>query len=130
MYKRQVLLSSHLLSEVEIVADELVMIGRGRIVAQGTKGELLAPRGTRVVSVDDTALELVLADAGLTVQAFDGFLVVEADPAVVGRLALDARVALVELGAHGAAGLEQMFLELTAADSRSVREAALASSAA
>ena len=114
----------------QIVADELVMIGRGRIVAQGTKGELLAPRGTRVVSVDDTALELALADAGLTVQAFDGFLVVEADPAVVGRLALDARVALVELGAHGAAGLEQMFLELTAADSRSVREAALASSAA
>ena len=42
----------------------------------------------------------------------------------------DARVALVELGAHGAAGLEQMFLELTAADSRSVRDAALASSAA
>ena len=37
-----VLLSSHLLSEVQIVADELVMIGRGRIVAQGTKGELLA----------------------------------------------------------------------------------------
>ena len=127
---RTVLLSSHLLSEVEIVADELVMIGRGRIVAQGTKGELLASRGTRVVSVDDTALELALADAGLSVQAFDGFLVVEADPAVVGRLALDARVALVELGAHGAAGLEQMFLELTAADSRSVRDAALASSAA
>ena len=42
-----VLLSSHLLHEVEMIADEMVLIGRGRIVAQGTKAELLAGRTAR-----------------------------------------------------------------------------------
>src|SRR4029453_6748484 len=43
-----VLLSSHLLHEVEMIADEMVLIGRGRIVAQGTKAELLQTSGTFV----------------------------------------------------------------------------------
>ena len=43
-----VLLSSHLLHEIEVVADDLVVIGNGRIVAQGTKAELLASTGTHV----------------------------------------------------------------------------------
>ena len=43
-----VLLSSHLLHEIEVIADDLVVIGNGRIVAQGTKGELLAAAGTFV----------------------------------------------------------------------------------
>ena len=41
-----VLLSSHLLHEIEVIADDLVVIGNGRIVAQGTKAELLAAAGT------------------------------------------------------------------------------------
>ena len=41
-----VLLSSHLLHEIEVIADDLVVIGNGRIVAQGTKLELLASAGT------------------------------------------------------------------------------------
>src|SRR4029078_2482033 len=41
-----VLLSSHLLHEIEVIADDLVVIGQGRIVAQGTKAELLAFAGT------------------------------------------------------------------------------------
>ena len=40
-----VLLSSHLLHEVEVIADELVVIGRGKIVARGSKHELLAAAG-------------------------------------------------------------------------------------
>ena len=43
-----VLLSSHLLHEVEMIADDMVLIGRGRIVAQGTKAELLQTAGTFV----------------------------------------------------------------------------------
>ena len=43
-----VLLSSHLLHEIEVIADDLVVIGQGRIVAQGTKAELLAAAGTLV----------------------------------------------------------------------------------
>ena len=49
-----VLLSSHLLHEIEVIADDIVMIGNGRIVAQGTKTELLQAAGT-VVRAADTA---------------------------------------------------------------------------
>ena len=48
-----VLLSSHLLHEVEMIADDIVMIGRGRIVSQGPKAELLRTAGT-VVRARDT----------------------------------------------------------------------------
>ena len=47
-----VLLSSHLLHEVEKIADDLVLIGRGRIVAQGTKRELLQTRGAYVEAIE------------------------------------------------------------------------------
>src|SRR6185503_3536115 len=52
-----VLLSSHLLHEIEVIADDLVVIGNGRIVAQGTKRELLEAAGTLVRSSDRGALE-------------------------------------------------------------------------
>ena len=53
-----VLLSSHLLNEVELIADEMILIGHGRIVAQGTKEQLLAGaehRSTHVMSLDNDA---------------------------------------------------------------------------
>ena len=49
-----VLLSSHLLHEIEVIADDLVVIGNGRIVAQGTKAELLEAAGTLVRTSDAT----------------------------------------------------------------------------
>ena len=51
-----VLLSSHLLHEIEVIADDIVVIGNGRIVAQGTKAELLAAAGTVVRARDIAAL--------------------------------------------------------------------------
>ena len=60
-----VLLSSHLLREVEVIADQLVVIGDGKIVAQGAKAELLAATGTLVRAVDPEALAEGLAAAGL-----------------------------------------------------------------
>ena len=56
-----VLLSSHLLNEIERVADEIIVIGHGTIVAQGTKDELLAGAGTFTRSTDDEALLGALA---------------------------------------------------------------------
>ena len=52
-----VLLSSHLLHEVEIIADEIVLIGRGRIVSHGTKAELLQGSGTLVRAEDQGQLD-------------------------------------------------------------------------
>jgi ABC-2 type transport system ATP-binding protein len=117
-----VLLSSHLLREVEAVADQLVVIGSGRIVAQGSKVELLAGGGTLVRAVDSQVLRDALDRAGLAVTATtDGGLLVQAEPAAVGQVAAQAGAVLIELRPAESAGLEQMFLTLTAGDS--VREA-------
>jgi ABC-2 type transport system ATP-binding protein len=118
-----VLLSSHLLHEIEVVADDLVVIGNGRIVAQGTKAELLASAGTLVRTRDVPGMSAALTAAGVehAPSAAAGgadTLRVEADAELVGSIALDARIALLELRAAEGAGLEEMFLELTADDQR------------
>nr|WP_296068620.1 ATP-binding cassette domain-containing protein [uncultured Actinoplanes sp.] len=117
-----VLLSSHLLREVEAVADRLVVIGSGRIVAQGDKEELLAASGTLVRALDPGALDMALAKVGLAgTRTTDGGVIVPADAEVVGRAAAEAGLVLLELRPAGSGGLEQMFLTLTAGDS--VKEA-------
>src|SRR5690606_23709114 len=113
-----VLLSSHLLHEVEVIADEMVVIGQGRIVAQGTKAELLQTAGTFVHAVDDAALASALEASGTTVERTPRGLRTDAEPAEVGKIALDAGVALVELRPADGAGLEEMFLQLTAETQR------------
>jgi ABC-2 type transport system ATP-binding protein len=110
-----VLLSSHLLTEIEIIADDIVMIGQGRIVSQGSKAELLAASGTVVRAADIPALRQALAAAGVsTTVSDDGSLRTDADTAQVGRAAYDGGVVLTELRNADSGGLEEMFLELTA----------------
>ena len=113
-----VLLSSHLLHEIEVVADDIVVIGNGRIVAQGTKEALLAAAGTLVRARDLGALSKALADAGAPSTSTGDTLRTDASPELVGDVALRARIALTELRAADGAGLEEMFLELTAASQR------------
>jgi ABC-2 type transport system ATP-binding protein len=109
-----VLLSSHLLREVEIVADDIVMIGRGRIVSQGSKAELLKGAGTVVRAREREGLERALRHAGLdTTHTQDGAVRTDAEPAVVGLVAREAGLALTELRTADG-GLEDMFLALTA----------------
>ena len=110
-----VLLSSHLLHEIEVIADDLVVIGRGRIVAQGTKAELLEAAGTVVRSAERDRLAVALAASGIHhTPTDDDALRTEADPELVGKVALQAGIALRELRPADGAGLEEMFLELTA----------------
>ena len=114
-----VLLSSHLLHEIEVVADDLVVIGNGRIVAQGTKEELLAAAGTVVRTPEAPALSHALVAAGVANKLSpDGTIRTDADPALVGQVALAAGVPLTELRSADGAGLEEMFLELTAESQR------------
>jgi ABC-2 type transport system ATP-binding protein len=123
-----VLLSSHLLHEVEALADQLVIIDHGRIVARGTREELLAGTGTLVCAEEEAALQAALDAAGLAArQASDGGLLVDAQPEAVGRAALAGRVALSRLGPAGGSGLDQLFFDLTGGDADAVadlREAA------
>ena len=110
-----VLLSSHLLHEIEVIADDLVVIGNGRIVAQGTKADLLEAAGTVVRAAGLVDLERALFAAGIAYTASgDGALRTDAEPALVGKIALEAGLALTELRSADGAGLEEMFLELTA----------------
>lgn len=114
-----VLLSSHLLHEIEHVADRLVVIGRGRVVAQGAKDDLLRRAGTFARSDDDAALASALHAAGIAaVPLATGGLDVEAEPAVVARAASAAGIVVTELRAADSRGLEDLFLELTADDAR------------
>ena len=110
-----VLLSSHLLNEIERVADELVVIGHGRIVAHGTQDELLAGAGTYTRSTDDDALLGALAAASIAAQRTPtGGLQVDAEPVAVGRVAAAHQIILTELRGGDSRGLEEMFLDLTA----------------
>jgi ABC-2 type transport system ATP-binding protein len=109
-----VLLSSHLLHEVDAVADQLVIIGRGKIAARGSRAELLTDAGTLVRARDEASLVAALDAAGLAGRSDgEGGLVVNADPEDVGRAALAGGVALSHLAPSGAAGLEQLFFDLT-----------------
>ncbi len=113
-----VLLSSHLLHEIEVIADDIVMIGNGRIVSQGTKTELLHAAGTVIRAADLDSLQRALHELGIATSMLkDGALCTDADPTLVGKVALVAGVALTELKTADA-GLEDMFLELTATSQR------------
>ena len=111
-----VLLSSHLLTEVQAVADQLVIIGGGRIVAQGSRDELLAGAGTLVVAADDDGAggradrRRASAPCPPPTAASSS----TPTPEAVGRAALDGGVALTRLGPSEGAGLEQLFFDLTA----------------
>jgi len=110
-----VLLSSHLLHEVEALADRLVMIVGGKIRAQGDKRELLAGAdGVVVRAADRSALEGALQRAGITTTVTsDGALLARADVAAVGAAAAAGEVPLLELRAAADGRLEELFLSLT-----------------
>ncbi len=109
-----VLLSSHLLHEVQQIADELILIGRGRILASGTMDTLLSHQGARtlVTAEDGALLSAALSQEGVAFEPADTGLRVELDPTGVGRIAARHSLVLSELRADGG-GLEELFLELT-----------------
>jgi ABC-2 type transport system ATP-binding protein len=118
-----VLLSSHLLHEVDVIADRLVIIGGGKIVAEGSRDELLSGAGAQVEADDDEALGRALADAGLAARSADGGgYLVDAEPRAVGAAAQKGGVALVHLAPAGDAGLEQLFFDLTSGDGNEKEE--------
>jgi ABC-2 type transport system ATP-binding protein len=109
-----VCLSSHLLHEVERIADELILIGHGRIVAQGTKQELLHARGAYVKAVEHEQLLDALHREGITAVPSGDGLRSDAEAIQIGKVAAMNGITLVELRPADGAGLEELFLELTA----------------
>ncbi|WBB67261.1 ABC transporter ATP-binding protein [Micromonospora sp. WMMD812] len=115
---RTVFVSSHLMSEMENCADRLVVIGRGRLVAEQSLAELSA-RSTRtsvlVRTPDPAALTVALTAEGATARPDGaGVLTVTGLTATrVGELAFAHRIPLHELTTR-TASLEEAFMELTA----------------
>ncbi|GAA0394624.1 ABC transporter ATP-binding protein [Microbispora corallina] len=111
-----VLVSSHVLSEVEQTVDNVVIIARGRLVRQGTLTELTSNGRSvvRVGAVNAAELGPALETAGGAVERVeDGLLRVRGLTAEeVGRIALDRRVALREL-VEERTDLQKVFLDLT-----------------
>jgi ABC-2 type transport system ATP-binding protein len=110
-----VLLSSHLLHEIEVIADDLVVIGNGRIVASGAKADLLASAGAIVRTTELHLLAEALSAQGVASSYVgpDGLLA-QADAEMVGRTAFATGVLVLELRPADGTGLEEMFLQLTA----------------
>lgn len=112
-----VLLSSHLLNEVEIVADEIILIGGGKILAQGSKAELLRASGAYAKATDPAALEQALRLGGVPIRTSNGAIRADVEPVLIGEIAATSGITLIELRPDGA-GLEEMFLDLTAETQR------------
>lgn len=119
-----VLLSSHLLHEVEQVADDMVLIGHGRIVASGDRASLVdGHAGVIVQALDPAALAAALHEEGIACRPEDAGLRADAEAVVVGTIA--ARRGLVLTGLRPAGdGLEDIFFQLTADTQRDVAPAA------
>ena len=114
---RTVFLSSHLMSEMAQTADHLIVIGRGRIIADTSTDEFInqnASAGVRVRAIEQTELAAAVKQSGGGVESrADGALLVTGlDCIAVGGIARANDITLFELGAHGAS-LEEAFFDLT-----------------
>jgi ABC-2 type transport system ATP-binding protein len=116
-----VLLSSHLLHEVEAVADLLVVINEGQMVANGPTAQLKGPHRTLVRTLDPAGLAAALREAGHNFTgSTGGTLTVDASTEQVGRAAARAGAVLTELRPQGA-DLESLFLRAWPQPSRRAR---------
>ena len=114
---RTVFVSSHLMSEMENTADHLIVIGKGKLMADCTMAEFIARNSRRTVRVrtpDPSRLTgLATADGGTVRDEGDGRLLISGlTPERIGDLAFENAVRLHELAA-AQASLEQAFMELT-----------------
>ncbi|MFD9359512.1 ABC transporter ATP-binding protein [Streptomyces sp. NPDC060031] len=114
---RTVFVSSHLMSEMEHTADQLIVIGRGELIAAESLAEFSA-RGTRQSVTVSTPASAVLRDLlaaeGATIHTAGDLLAVTGVTAVrIGEIAMEHRIPLHHLSARSAS-LEEAFMELTA----------------
>jgi ABC-2 type transport system ATP-binding protein len=115
---RTIFVSSHLMAEMENTADHLLVIGRGRLIADCSVAEFIERNSVQSVRVRTPEPELLvrvlLAAGGITMPGADGAVVVQGMPVEqIGDLAFDHRIRLHEL-APAQASLEEAFMELTA----------------
>ena len=114
---RAVLVSSHLMSELEDTADHLVVAGRGRVIADTSMHDLIAAASGNQVTVHTTAGEqatktLRHAGAAVSAAAHDALIITGLPPAQVVVLLNENAIPFAEVSAHRAS-LEDAYLRLT-----------------
>jgi len=113
---RTIFVSSHLMSEMALTADHLIVIGRGRLIADATVDDFISASSSshvRVVSPQSHELELALRDNGADVSTDGDALVVNGlDCRQVGTIAAGQSLTLYELSLQQAS-LEEAFMEMT-----------------
>ena len=114
---RAVLVSSHLMGELEGIADELVIIGRGRLIAQTSVGDLLASRSNgrvhvRTPQLTDVMTALAAAGGTVTSTGSDTLTVAGLEPERIAELVAERGLQLHELYRERAS-LEDAFIDLT-----------------
>jgi ABC-2 type transport system ATP-binding protein len=109
-----VFVSSHQLDEMSRLADDVVVINRGRLVTQTSVGQLTTGRTVKVTSPQADAIACAVSRAGGVVRSVDGMTLHVSDiaPEDIGAIALRIGALLHELAPRNAA-LEDVFLELT-----------------
>jgi ABC-2 type transport system ATP-binding protein len=115
---RTIFVSSHLMSEMENTADHLLVIGRGRLIADCSVAEFIERNSVQSVRVrtpkPELLASLIAAAGGTTVAGAHGMLVAQGLPVDrIGDLAFENSIRLHEL-APAQASLEEAFMELTA----------------
>lgn len=114
---RTVFLSSHLMSEMAVVADRIVVVGRGKLIADQTADDLVHQASRQFVRVrSDNAASLgkLLAGPGVAVRTVDPELIEVGglESREVGAAALAAGIVLTELSSEGGS-LEEAYMNLT-----------------
>ncbi|KKD07781.1 ABC transporter ATP-binding protein [Streptomyces sp. WM6386] len=114
---RAVMLSSHLMSETALIADHLVIIGRGRLLADTTVDDFTREAGgggVKVVTAEPVKLRALLAgpDVLISCGATEELLIAGRDAREIGLIAAQHRVPLYELTPQSVS-LEEAFMELT-----------------
>ena len=111
-----VFISSHLLGEMAQLVDDVVVIGRGRLITSSSMDALLASKAHATVFVraaERSRLEHLVDGRGLVHRVVDGGLAIDATTTdEIGRIAFDAGIPLLEL-TRRQKSLEDVFLELT-----------------
>lgn len=107
-----VLVSSHLLSEVELLADDLVVLNRGRLVTAGSMSELQEEATLVRASASERLQDLLGAEGAAVERDGDGLVVRGMPIEEIGQRAFDAGIVLHELSPH-AGSLEERFLQWT-----------------
>jgi ABC-2 type transport system ATP-binding protein len=115
---RTVFVSSHLMSEMALVAEHLIIVGRGRLLADTTVADLVRDAGGNAVTVasaDPVRLREVLAGPGVEITGRSGSETLQVSglsARAIGSTAAEHGIALYELTAR-TVSLEQAFMDLT-----------------